>query len=366
MNYKLILTKLTYLLTVCTLALATMARAQCNEGCLGDYNTVLGETALSQNTTGNNNTAIGSGSLLSNHTGLDNTAVGSFCLYYSGTGNNNTAVGQATMESNGGDDNTAIGRAAMFFNGTGSRNTVAGSGAMGINTTGNNNTALGASALINNTTGDTNIAIGFSAGQNLTTGSNNIVIANAGVTGESKAIRIGTRTTHRATYIAGISGATVAGGVGVLVDASGHLGTVTSSACYKDNIKPMDNKSEAILSLKPVTFRYKKALDPRAIPHFGLVAEDVAKVDPDLVARDDEGKPYTVRYEAVNAMLLNEFLKEHRKVEQLTKDFESRIADQQKQIEALTAMVREQAAQLQKVSAEVRASKGGPKVVANN
>src|SRR5438046_134085 len=122
------------------------------------------------------------------------------------------------------------------------------------------------------------------------------------------------RRTANSTYVAGISGVTVAGGIGVIVDSNGHLGTSTSSARYKEAIQPMNKASEAILSLKPVTFRYKKELDPKAIPQFGLVAEQVEKVDPDLVARDENGKPYSVRYEAVNAMLLNEFLKEHRTV----------------------------------------------------
>ena len=132
---------------------------------------------------------------------------------------------------------------------------------------------------------------------------------------ESNTIRVGNET-HTNTFIAGINGVTVAGGIGVVIDVTGHLGTATSSARYKNDIEPMDKASEAILSLQPVTFRYKKELDPKAIPQFGLVAEEVEKVNPDLVARDDQGKPYTVRYEAVNAMLLNEFLKAHREVEQ--------------------------------------------------
>src|SRR5207245_7589035 len=176
---------------------------------------------------------------------------------------------------------------------------------------------------------------------------------------ESNYIRISTKGTHTHTLIAGISGATVAGGVGVIIDANGHLGTVVSSERFKDEVKPMDKASEAILGLQPVTFRYKKELDPKGIPQFGLVAEEVEKVNPALVARDDQGKPYTVRYEAVNAMLLNEFLKEHRKVEQLTKDFESKLAEQQKQIEALTAG-------LQKVSAQVEVSRLAPQTVVDN
>jgi trimeric autotransporter adhesin len=180
------------------------------------------------------------------------------------------------------------------------------------------------------------------------------------------------RGIQRNTFIAGISGVTVAGGIGIIVDSSGHLGTSTSSARYKENIQPMDKASEAILALKPVTFQYKKELDPSGIPQFGLVAEQVEKVNPDLVARDDEGKPYSVRYEAVNAMLLNEFLKEHRKVQEL----EANAAQQQKEIKALTASLKEQASQIQKVSAQLAAaspSRGGlkarkssPQIVLNN
>src|SRR5205807_7927614 len=163
-------------------------------------------------------------------------------------------------------------------------------------------------------------------------------------------MRIGARQNQTNTFIAGISGATVAGGVGVIIDTEGHLGTVVSSARVKEGIKPMEEASEAILELKPVTFRYKHELDPEGIPQFGLVAEDVEKVNPDLVARDDQGKPFTVRYEAVNAMLLNEFLKEHRKVERL----EVTLAQQRKDFEAAIAQLK---GQIQKVSAELELSK---------
>src|SRR5215471_13706465 len=145
-----------------------------------------------------------------------------------------------------------------------------------------------------------------------------------------KTIRIGTRGTQKATFIAGIGGATVPTGIAVLVDGNGRLGTITSSARFKDAIKPMDKMSEAILSLKPVTFRYKRDLDPDGIPQFGLVAEEVEEVNPDLVARDELGKPYSVRYDAVNAMLLNEFIKEHRRVQEL----EATVAQQRKDSEA--------------------------------
>jgi hypothetical protein len=173
-------------------------------------------------------------------------------------------------------------------------------------------------------------------------------------------------------YIGNIFGVTSAGATAVYVNSLGKLGTVVSSRQFKDEIKPMDKASDAILALKPVTFRYKQEIDPGRSPQFGLVAEDVEKVNPDLVVRDAEGKVNTVRYEAVNAMLLNEFLKEHRKVEEqdvaivrLKQDFGTKIAQQAKQIEALVATVNEQAAQIQKVSAQLEASKPAPKVVVN-
>ena len=204
--------------------------------------------------------------------------------------------------------------------------------------------------------------MGNAAGRNLT-GHFNIAIGNGGVAGESNTIRIGAEGTQLATFIAGIRGATVASGIGVIVGTNGQLGTVISSARFKEAIKPMDKASEAIFALKPVTFRYKHALDPEGIPQFGLVAEQVEKVNHDLVARDDQGKVNTVRYEAVNAMLLNEFLKEHRKVQELEaaiaqqqKDF----AQQQKEIKALAASVKEQALQIQKVSGQRKVSKFAP------
>lgn len=229
---------------------------------------------------------------------------------------------------------------------------------------------------MNNTTGTGNIALGDRAGLNLTTGNNNIHIGNLGRAGESNHIRIGTKGTHKNTFIADINGVTVAGGVGVIVNSTGRLGTITSSARFKDQIKPMDKASEAILALKPVTFRYKHELDPEGISQFGLVAEQVEKVNPDLVARDDQGKAYTVRYEAVNAMLLNEFLKEHRKVEEQEATItqvkstvakqEATIAQQQKEIKALIASLKEQASQIKQISNQLGVSKPAPQLVANN
>src|SRR5262249_39710785 len=225
---------------------------------------------------------------------------------------------------------TANGVNALFFNATGNQNTATGGGALLSNThannntadgfqalnnnTGGSNTAVGSKALLRNSTGSSNIGLGVSAGANLTTGSNNIDIGNFGVAAESNTIRVGQVQTR--TFVKGISGVVVAG-ASVVVNAVGQLGVTASSMRFKDRINPMNEASEAILALKPVTFRYKQELDPDGIPQFGLIAEEVEKVNPDLVARDEQGKLYTVRYEAVNAMLLNEFLKAHRKIQEL-------------------------------------------------
>jgi hypothetical protein len=337
------------------------ARAVCQEGCLTNDNTALGDdvllsntgsdntaigfNALYGNTDGINNTAIGSAALFSNTTGFDNTAVGNQALPSNTTGYLNTATGSYALQNNTtGVQNTATG-GGLSSNTTGSFNTATGNGALAYNTTGNFNTASGFNALLYNTTGGNNIALGAAAGINLTTGSHNIDIGNHGFRGEANTIRIGKQGTQTATFIAGISGATVPTGVAVIVDSSGHLGTTTSSARFKKDVKPMDKASEAILSLQPVTFRYKKELDPDGIPQFGLVAEEVEKVNSDLVARDEQGKPYTVRYEAVNAMLLNEFLKEHRKGQEqdaMIAQLKSAVARQQEEIQALTARFEEQ------------------------
>jgi len=266
-------------------------------------------------------------------------------------------------------NNTVLGENALISNASGLDNTAIGFLTLLNNTTGSFNTAIGARALSNNTTGSSNIAVGNSAGATLTTGNDNIDIGNIGVAGEFKTIRIGKQGRQIDTFIAGISGATVPTGVAVMVEANGHLGTITSSARFKEAIKPMNEASTAILALQPVTFRYKHDLDPAGSPQFGLVAEEVAKVNPDLVMRDDEGKPYTVRYDAVNAMLLNEFLKEHRTVQQQKTTIErlqSGMAQQQGEIEALKAVLKEQAAQIQKVSAQVELNKPVPQMAISN
>ena len=286
----------------------------------GSYNTAIGDSPLQSNTMGNDDTATGAYALQGNTTGNDNTAHGYKTLYSNTIGSRNVATGASALYSNQtGSDNTATGVNALYFNTgnyntahgyqalesdtTGTNNTASGLNALNLNTTGSYNAAHGAYALYNdtagyntadgyqalykNTVGNHNIALGYNAGYSLTTGSNNIDIGNSGLAAEANTIRIGTVRSQTNTYIAGISGVTVAGGVGVIVDTNGHLGTVVSSERFKDAIKPMDKASEAILALKPVTFHYKKELDSEGIPQFGLVAEDVEKVNGDLIARDE-------------------------------------------------------------------------------
>jgi hypothetical protein len=369
----------------------------------GTENTALGFNALYSNTTGGENTATGSTALISNTTGIRNTANGFAALQSNTTGERNTATGRAALANNTtGTYNTADGHSTMFFNTIGIRNTATGSfalvfnttgnhntangygavnfntignyntaiGYFGLyqNTTGNNNTAGGYNALLNNTTGNENIGLGNFAGSNLTTGNNNIDIGNMGVAAESNTIRIGTQGTQTRTFVAGITGAGVTGAA-VKVNAAGQLGTAPSSSRFKQNIRDMGDTSDALFALRPVTFRYKQELDPEGIQQFGLVAEEAEKVNPALVVRDAVGKPYTVRYEAVNAMLLNEFLKAHRKLEEQEKtiaQLKSHDAQQQEEITALAANLKEQASQIQKVRAQLEVSSATPQTVVNN
>jgi hypothetical protein len=351
----------------------------------GGLNTATGDSALFFNTTGNNNTATGDFALGFNTTGNNNTATGGDALGSNTTGSNNTATGDLALGFNTtGGGNTATGDTALFFNETGSNNTATGVGALyGCSggecgpSTGNNNTATGAFALLGNVTGSQNTALGVAAGLDQTTGSNNIYIGDTGVPGESNVIAIGniasTGTAYEQFYVGAVFGVTTVSGttLPVIVSDEGQLGTAPSAARFKKEIKPMDNVSESVLALKPVTFHYKS--DKTNTPQFGLVAEEVAKVNPDLVVRDKNGEIYSVRYEAVNAMLLNEFLKEHQKVEQqdrklkeqevtiaqLKKDLQATGTQQQRQIEALTAS-------LQKVSAQLEVSKAAPQTVLND
>ena len=353
----------------------------------GEFNTAVGFLALDSNTTGSfntalgagtlfantvdSNTAVGAGALLSNTIGFGNTANGAFALVSNTTGLTNVANGyQALFSNTTGGKNTAIGTGALFSNTIGGENTATGLGALAANTTGVDNTANGLNALVANITGSGNTAIGSGALGFSTTGHGNTALgdgAGGNVTTASNAICVGSNGANvsNSCFIGNIRGITTANNdaIAVMIDSAGQLGTVSSSRRYKTDIKPMDKGSESILALKPVSFRYKVQKD--ATPQFGLIAEQVAEVNPDLVVRDKNGEIYTVRYDAVNAMLLNEFLKEHRKVEeqqatiaQLKKDFGATIAQ-------LTARLDEQAAQIQNVSAQLEASKPAPQVVNN-
>jgi hypothetical protein len=336
----------------------------------GGFNTAVGFLSLRSNTTGQFNTAVGAGTLIAN-TADQNTATGAGALLSNTTANRNTADGAFALFSNTtGTSNTANGTFALFKNETGINNTAIGDDALYSNIDGANNVAIGDSSLLQNTGGFENTAIGhqalngnfgagntavgYFAGQNLTTGNDNIDIGADGVAGEAGVIRIG-RAFIGAAYIAGIRGTTTGNNdaIPVLIDSAGQLGTASSSRRYKTDIKPMDKASNSILALKPVSFRYKVHKD--TTPQFGLIAEEVADVNPDLVIYDADRKPYTVRYDAVNAMLLNEFLKAHLKMEQQ----DTTIAHQQKQIDALTAG-------LQKVSAQLELSKPAPQTVLNS
>jgi hypothetical protein len=333
----------------------------------GDFNTAVGWLSLATLTTGQLNTAIGAGTLLlntadgntatgagallSNTTGFGNTANGTLALSDNTTGNHNTAVGREALSSDTiGGSNTAIGRDALLNSTTGNNNTAVGREALLNNTTGESNVAIGRGALANSITGVSNLALGIDAGNQVTTASNVITIGHTGA------------DVSGTTWISNVFGVTPQSGTTapVFVSDTGQLGTVASSERFKKDIATMEKASEAILALRPVTFHYKS--DAKETQQFGLVAEEVAKVNPALVLPDKEGKPYTVRYDAVNAMLLNEFLKEHLTV----KDQGTTIGLQQKEIKALKEELRAQASQIQKVSAQLQLSKPEPQTVLNN
>ncbi|MGC1320747.1 MAG: tail fiber domain-containing protein [Candidatus Udaeobacter sp.] len=325
-----------------------------------NFNTGVGAGALVLNT-GDSNTAVGAAALLLNTTGSNNTANGFEALFSNTTGDGNTATGYGALVNNTtGSADTASGVGALYRNTTGFGNTAIGSGALSLNTTSDGNTAVGGSALLN-TTGSGNTALGIAAG-GVSTGNDNTALGNnagSNVSTANNVIVIGANLAgadvSNTCFIGNIFGVTTAipDAIPVVIDSVGQLGTMSSSVRFKKEIKPMEKDSEAILSLKPVTFHYKS--DTKGMPQFGLIAEEVAKVNPDLVVRDNDGEIYTVRYEAVNAMLLNEFLKEHRKVEKL-----------EAALRTVNERLAKQAAEIQKVSAQLEASKPAPQVVLTN
>lgn len=368
----------------------------------GFYNVAIGSAALANNTTGDFNMAIGAGALEQNN-GNFNLAIGFRVLFMNTSGVHLTGIGAAAMRNNTtASFNTAIGADALRENTTTESNVALGDGALtafnGTTAFDGANTALGSIALNALTSGEENVAAGRRAGEALTSGSNNVIVGwragDALTTGDRntfigdqagrnettvdnvlciQSLGDGTNfTASNRTFIGNIRGVACGNGDGipVLIDGDGQLGTAPSSRRFKEDIKPMAQMSKALLALKPVTFHYKNQDTKKAenTPQFGLIAEEVAKVNSDLVTRDSDGKIYSVRYDAVNAMLLNEFLKEHKKVEEQQAsiaDLKSTVALQKKETQVLTAQLKEQAAQIQKVSAQLEASKPAPKVVAN-
>ncbi|NOT29086.1 MAG: hypothetical protein HOP15_01420 [Planctomycetes bacterium] len=322
---------------------------------IGAGNTAGGAFALSSNTTGAFNTASGYGALYSNTVGSGNTASGDSALAYNTTGNGNTASGARGLAHNTtGNDNTASGDSALFSNTTGKNNTASGIHALHSNTTGSgnaahgrkalysntsgiNNTASGNAALFYNTTGAHNIALGAGAGLYLTTGSANITIGNYGLPGDTATTRIGAVQTR--TFIAGIRGAAtgIANAIPVLIDSAGQLGTTFSSRRFKQDIRDMDDATERLLELRPVLFRYKQeqTLPGNLVvpPEYGLIAEEVAEIFPDLVVYDEEGKPLTVKYHLLGAMLLNELKK-------LSAEHAREMGDLRRRLAALEAQLR--------------------------
>jgi len=346
----------------------------------GVGNVAVGWYSLFSNTDGSFNTALGAGTLLFNvgdqsmRAGIHNTAVGTAALLFNTTGAVNTALGALALENNNeGGENTATGAGALQANTAGTFNTASGAFALHENTIGNFNTAIGFNALLNSGTGSNNTAIGGAAllnntgggntalgdvaGLNLTTGNNNVCIGSGviGLAGESNTTRI-----------RNIGSTPIVGGLNVVVEGTtetgaARLGYASSSRRYKQEIQPMDKASESLLRLKPVTFRAKdNTNDTSHVKHYGLIAEEVATVDPDLVVFNREGKPETLRFDSINAMLLNEFLKEHRKVQEQDckiEQQEATIAQLTQQVETLVAHAREQDSKIEKVSAQVQPTK---------
>lgn len=342
----------------------------------GNYNTASGAFALIANTTGDSNTASGWNALLSNTTGTYNTASGMAALESNTTGYYNTASGYCALSRNEtGDANTASGAFALTFNTTGNHNTASGSNALYANHTGNMNTAMGNEALCSNQTGNYNTAVGsyalrnshgygntalgINAGYNLNpgdvfTGNQNIYLGqdvSPGSLTESNTIRIG-NSYQSQTFIAGIASAYVSSAVPVYVKTDGQLGTVTSSRRYKEDIRDMGDASRGLMQLRPVTFHYKpEYASGKRTRQYGLIAEEVAEVYPELVLSDPKtGQPQTVAYHLVNAMLLNEVQKQHRLVREQEKKIQA-LEEQTKELSGLKEQVRELSALKEQVRA---------------
>ena len=339
-----------------------------------DQNTAVGAGALLLNTTGTNNTAHGAFALLYNDMGNDNNAVGAFALFSNTSGGFNNAVGQQALASNetgaqnnalgdaalqnnvDGTSNTALGDDALVSNVTGDSNTAVGDETLAAST-GDKNTAVGAQALDNKTAGNENTAVGFQAGALIDSGDGNVCIGanvlGSGAENNFTRIRnIGSTPIISSTNI-------VIAGIGGIGDEP--LGYAASSQRYKQDIKPMDKASETLFALNPVSYRAKQGVEPGGVKLYGLIAEDVATVDPDLVIYNEKGQPETLRFDSINAMLLNEFIKDHKRVEEMKCEFQVTVARQQKEIDSLTAQLKEQALLIQKVNARFSVGRAVPR-----
>jgi hypothetical protein len=305
----------------------------------GSNNFSAGLGALPPGTTGTSNTAVGDGALQSDTTGYNNTAVGAQALANSSTAKLNTAIGYEALQggspasANTGGTNTASGAYALLNNTTGINNTASGAGALQSNTIGKYNTAVGVDALVDNIAGTNNIAVGIQAGQQVT-GDYNIDIGSFGTSSDNGVVRIGTPGNQISFFVAGVTGVTTgdSNAIPVLIDANGQLGTVSSSRRFKKDIQDMGDTSSGLLRLRPVTFRYKRPFSDGSQPiQYGLVAEEVAEVYPDLVARSADGQIETVKYQVLDSMLLNELQKQNTTIMAQ----KEQIRDQGQQIRAL-------------------------------
>jgi hypothetical protein len=338
-----------------TCAFCTADGLRALENATGSANSAFGWFSLFSNTDGSFNTAVGAGSLLFNNGG-ENTAVGAATLLFNTSGGANNAVGStALLNNDSGFFNNAVGRGALAANVDGSQNNALGDLALNANTSGSFNTALGDDALFNCVDGSNNVAVGDEAGTSIVSASNMVAI---GAPGAGPFADISNTCFIASIFDQPVSDAGTA--QDTYVDQFNVLGFLPSSQRFKHDIKPMDKASEAILALKPVTFKYNS--DKTGKTQYGLIAEQVAEVAPDLVFRNKDGQINTVRFEQLGSMLLNEFLKEHKKVQAL----EATVAQQQKGMEVLTAQLKEQAAQIQKVSAQLEMTKPATKVAAGN
>jgi hypothetical protein len=306
----------------------------------GYRNSAFGENALEANTTGSRNSAFGGKALFVNTTGYDNSAFGGDALRSNTTGLHNSAFGKDALRANTTAGTTsAFGHAALYSNTMGVSNSAFGREALRANTGGNNNSAFGWEALTLNTTGHYNVAIGRAAGASQNTGSNNIYIANRGSGGESGKIKIGS-SAHTETFIEGIRGNTASGGVAVLINSSNELHTLVFSARFKQDVREMGEASEVLMALRPVTFRYREEVVGEDAPRdYGLIAEEVAEVAPELVALDAEGQPYSVRYHVLPSLLLNEMQKQRRTMESQAAEIESLRAQQLELLATLTTRI---------------------------